>query len=154
MTHRRSLLLLPAALLLSRCGPAPKPPAVLTLVITGSPDQNPDPAGKPAPVAVRIFQLTATAKFERSDWTALTEREQATLGQDDAGSEEVVVSPGQTLTKTIQLKPNVQAVGVVVLYRDIDHAQWRADAPVADSGPTKLTLEVGKLAVTLKPAQA
>ena len=151
MTSRRSLLLLPAALVVARCAPAPKPPAVLTLVITGAADQNPDPAGKPAPVAVRLYQLTTTAKFERSDWTSLTEHEQATLGQDDAGSEEVVISPGQTLTKTIALKPGVQALGVVVLYRDIDHAQWRAEAPVASSGPTKLALNVDKLAVSLKP---
>jgi type VI secretion system protein VasD len=153
MTHRRSLLLLPAALLVARCAPPPKPPAVLTLVVTGGAEQNPDPAGKPAPVAVRLYQLTATAKFERSDWTSLTEHEQATLGQDDAGSEEVVVSPGQTLTRTVELKNGVQALGVVVLYRDIDHAQWRAVAPVATSGPTRLSLTVGKLAVTLKPAQ-
>jgi type VI secretion system protein VasD len=38
-----------------------------------------------------------------------------------------------------------------VLYRDIDNAQWRADAPVATSGPTKLKLTVAKLAITLKP---
>ena len=153
MTSRRSLLLLPAALVVARCAPPPKPPAVLTLVITGDADQNPDPAGKPAPVAVRLYQLTATAKLERSDWTSLTEHEQATLGQDDAGSEEVVISPGQTLTKTIELKNGVQALGVVVLYRDIDHAQWRAEAPVATSGPTKLALSVAKLAVSLKPMQ-
>jgi type VI secretion system protein VasD len=126
---------------------------VLTLAIAGGADQNPDPAGKPAPVAVRIYQLTATAKFERSDWTSLTEHEKDTLGQDDAGSEELVVAPGQSLSKTIELKNGVQAVGVVVLYRDIDHAQWRAVAPVATSGPTKLALTIGKLAVTLKPAQ-
>lgn len=153
MTHRRSLLLLPAAVLLARCAPAPKPPAVLTLTVNGGADQNPDPSGNAAPVAARIYQLTSTGKFERSDWTSLTEREQATLGADDAGSEEVVVSPGQSLTKTIQLKPGVQSVGVVVLFRDIDHAQWRAVAPVADSGPTKLTLNISKLAATLKPAQ-
>ncbi len=153
MTGRRSLLLLPAALLLARCAPPPPPPAVLTLVITGSGDQNPDPAGKPAPVAVRVYQLTATAKFERSDWTTLTEHEKESLGQDDAGSEEMVISPGQTLTKTIELKHGVQAIGVVVLYRDIDHAQWRAVAPVATSGPSKLGLTIGKLAATLKPLQ-
>jgi type VI secretion system protein VasD len=120
--------------------------------MTGSAGQNPDAAGKPAPVAVRIYQLTATAKFERGDVFALTEHEQATLGQDDAGSQEFVLSPSETQTKTFELKPGVQAVGVVVLYRDIDQAQWRADAPVASSGPTKLALNVGKLAITLKPA--
>ena len=62
-----------------------------------------------------------------------------------------MLSPGETQTKTFELKPGVQAVGVVVLYRDIDNAQWRADAPAATSGPTKLTLNVGKLAITLKP---
>ena len=65
-----------------------------------------------------------------------------------------MLSPGETQTKTFELKPMVQAIGVVVLYRDIDNAQWRADAPAAASGPTKLLLNVGKLAISLKPAPA
>jgi type VI secretion system protein VasD len=156
MMRRRSLLqflsVLGASLALPRCSPAPKPPPVLTLVMTGSADQNPDLSGKPSPVAVRIYQLTATAKFERGDVFALTEHEQQTLGQDDAGSQEFVLSPGESQTKTFELKPGVQSVGVVVLYRDIDNARWRATAPAATSGPTKLALTVGKLAITLKPA--
>jgi type VI secretion system protein VasD len=127
---------------------------VLTLTMIGSADQNPSLAGKPAPVAVRIYQLTATAKFERGDVFALTEHEQQTLGSDDAGSQEFVLSPGETQTKTFELKPMVQAIGIVVLYRDIDNSQWRADAPAAASGPTKLLLNVGKLAISLKPAPA
>jgi type VI secretion system protein VasD len=157
MIRRRSLLLLPALaapLALLQCAPAPKPPAVLTLTMIGSADQNPSLAGKPAPVAVRIYQLTATAKFERGDVFALTEHEQQTLGSDDAGSQEFVLSPGETQTKTFELKPMVQAIGIVVLYRDIDNSQWRADAPAAVSGPTKLLLNVGKLAISLKPAPA
>ncbi len=149
MIPRRSILALPA-LVLAHCA-GPKPPAVLTLTMIGSADQNPDAAGKAAPVAVRVYQLTQTAKFERADVFALTEHEQETLGQDDAGSQEFVLSPGETQTKTFELKSGVQAVGVIVLYRDIDNAKWRADAPVATSGPTKLALNVGKLAITLKP---
>jgi type VI secretion system protein VasD len=125
---------------------------VLTITLVGSADQNPDQSGTAKPVAVRIYQLTATAKFERADVFALTEHEQATLGQDDAGSQEFLLSPGETQTKTFELKPGVNAIGVAVMYRDIDNAQWRADAPAADSGPTKLLLNVGKLAITLKPA--
>jgi type VI secretion system protein VasD len=156
MIHRRTVLqfvpALAAPLVLLRCAPPPKPPAVLTLMLQGSTEQNPDLSSRPSPVAVRIYQLTATAKFERADVFALIEHEQQTLGQDDAGSQEFVLSPGETQTKAFELKPGVQAVGVVVLYRDIDRAQWRADAPVATSGPTKLALNVGKLAITLKPA--
>jgi type VI secretion system protein VasD len=150
MISRRSLLPLLPALALAHCS-SPKPPAVLTLTMIGSAEQNPDAAGRPAPVAVRIYQLTQTAKFERADVFALTEHEQQSLGEDNAGSQEFVLSPGETQTKTFEPKPGVQAIGVVVLYRDIDNAQWRADAAVANSGPTKLTLNVGKLAITLKP---
>jgi type VI secretion system protein VasD len=153
MIRRRWLLpamVTPIALL--RCAPPPKPPAVLTLTMIGAADQNPDLAGKPAPVAVRVYQLTATAKFERGDVFALTEHEQQALGQDDAGSQEFVLSPGETQPRTFELKPGVQAIGIVALYRDIDNSQWRAVAPVADSGPTKLVLNVGKLAISLTRA--
>jgi type VI secretion system protein VasD len=153
MILRRSLLPLVAALAMANCGgPKPKPPAVLTLTVIGSAEQNPDTDGKPQPVAVRIYQLTQTAKFERVDVFALSEHEQQALGQDSAASQEFVLSPGETQTKQFELKSGVQAIGVAVLYRDIDNAQWRANAPAADSGPTKLTLNVGKLAITLKPS--
>jgi type VI secretion system protein VasD len=153
MIPRRTMLSLLSALALLRCGPPPpKPPPVLTITMVGSADQNPDPDGAAKPVAVRIYQLSATAKFERADVFALTEHEQQTLGQDDVGSQEFLLSPGETQSKTFGLKPGVNAIGVAVLYRDIDNAQWRADAPAADSGPTKLLLNVGKLAITLKPA--
>jgi type VI secretion system protein VasD len=149
MTRRLSFAPLIAALALVHCA-SQKPPAVLTLTIVGGADQNPDVSGKAAPVAVRVYQLSETARFERGDVFALTEHEQQALGQDDAGSQEFVLSPGETQTKTFELKPGVQAVGVITLYRDIDNAQWRADAPVATSGPTRLTLNVGKLAIALK----
>jgi type VI secretion system protein VasD len=155
MIPRRSLVLLPALLAplaLMRCAPPPKPPPVLTITMVGSKDQNPDTDGTAKPVAVRIYQLAATAKFERGDVFALTEHEQQTLGQDDLGSQEFLLAPGETQTQTFGLKNGVNAIGVVVLYRDIDSSQWRADAPAADSGPTKLLLNVGKLAITLKPA--
>ena len=153
MIRRRLLLSGLSAVALANCGgPEPKPPPVLTLTLVGGADQNPDLGGKPAPVAVRIYQLTQAAKFERGDVFALTEREQQTLGQDSAGSQEFVLSPGEKQTKTFELKPGVQAVGVIVLYRDIDNAKWRADAPAATSGPTNLVLTVGRLAITLKPA--
>jgi len=151
MISRRVLLPLVPALALAHCAPGPKPPGVVTLTMIGSADQNPSTSGSPSPVAVRIYQLTQTAKFERGDVFALTEHEKQTLGEDDAASQEFVLSPGETQTKTFELKTGVQAVGVVVLYRDIDNAKWRANAPVATSGPTRLTLNVGKLAITLKP---
>ncbi len=155
MTHRRQLLLLAAASLLARCAPPQKLPAVLCLTMIGGTGQNADPTGKAAPVAIKVYQLASTAKFKHSDWIALTENEAATLGGEAAApSQQFVVAPGQTQNQTINLKNGVSAVGIIALYRDIDHAQWRASAPVTLSGPTNLTLHVGALAVTLTSATA
>jgi type VI secretion system protein VasD len=151
MTSRRALLLLPAVLLARCASPLPPPPA-LTLTIKAGPDQNPDGAGRPAPVAVRLFYLNASAKFERADVFALTERERATLGEDSAGSEEFVVRPGETRTIDRVPKTGVQILGVAVLFRDIDHATWRIMAPVAASGPTKLVLSTSGVVAKLAPS--
>lgn len=146
--NRRSLL---ALLPLAACGPTPPPPAVLDLSIAAGPDQNPDVTGRPAPVAVRVFYLAASAKFERADVFALTEREAATLGADSMGSEEFVLRPGETRAINRMPKSGVQFLGVAVLFRDIDRARWRAVAPVAASGPTKLQLATAGIRVTLAP---
>ena len=134
------------------CAPAPPPPPVLMLSVTGSADQNPNPSGAPTPVAVHLYQLAATQKFDRADVFALIEREQATLGADVLGSNEFVLVPaGKTEVKQ-DLKAGTQALGVLVMFQDIDHAQWRASAPVAPNGPTKMVLDIGRLSVSLKPA--
>jgi type VI secretion system protein VasD len=98
---------------------------------------------------VRLYYLTATAKFERADVFTLLDHEQATLGQDETGSEEFVLAPSETRTVQRELKPGVQALGVVAQFRDIDQSRWRADAGVATSGPTRLNVQIAKLAVTI-----
>ena len=148
MTIRRALLAV-VALLIGVAAAPPPPPAVLTLTIVAGADQNPDPSSRPAPVAVRLFELNGTAKFERADVFALTEHEQQTLGTDSQGSEEFVFAPGETRTITRELKKGVQFIGIAVLFRDIDRSRWRVIAPVGVSGPTKLTLRVNGLSATL-----
>jgi type VI secretion system protein VasD len=153
--HRRALLALPATLALPLalpgCASPPPPPATLELTLSGGADQNPDPAGKPASAAVRIFQLTSTAKFERADVFALIQREAATLGTDDLGSEEFVIAPGEKRLVSHELKNGTQFVGVIVLFRDIDHARWRVMSPAPATGPLKLLLTTAGIIATLVP---
>lgn len=147
---RRPLLFLPA-LALAHCA-GPKPPPAIDLAVSGGADQNPDAAGRAAPVAVKIFKLTATAKFERADVFALTEREAATLGADSAGSEEFVIAPGENRTISREMPPDVRFVGAVALFRDIDRATWRGVVPIADSGPTRLRLTLSGTTLSLAKA--
>jgi type VI secretion system protein VasD len=150
--NRRLILSCAALLALARCGaPPPPPPPVLTLTITGGLDQNPDGLGRPSPVAVRVYQLSSTAKFEQSDVFALKDREAQTLGPESQGSQEYLIAPGEKKTVTINLKPTVSAIGVAAMYRDIDHARWRAVQPANASGPTVLAANSDKLTLALKP---
>jgi type VI secretion system protein VasD len=147
------LMLVLAAPVLAGCGGSPPPPPpVLDLLVTASADINPNTDGAPRPVAVHLYQLAATQKFTNADVFALVEHEQATLGPDDLGSNEFVLKPSEKQEIKQPLKSGTMALGVVVWFHDIDNAQWRASASVAASGPTKLVLDVGKLAVSLKPA--
>ena len=73
------------------------------------------------------------------------------LGAEEAtGSMEFLISPGESKKVNVDLKPMVSAIGVAVLYRDIDHAQWRTTQPANAHGLTELTATVGRLALTLK----
>ncbi|MGG5820959.1 type VI secretion system lipoprotein TssJ [Falsiroseomonas sp. HW251] len=148
---RRASLILPLAA--ASCASPPPPPPSVTLSIQGGADQNPDPTGRPSPVALSVFYLTQTAKFERADVFALTERERDTLGQDSTGSEQFVIAPGESRSVTRELRQGVQAIGVVALFRDVDSgAQWRAVRSIAPSGSTSLTIRLARNAVTLAAA--
>lgn len=142
-------LVLTSLLALGACA-GPTPPASVTLAVQGGADQNPDASGRASPVALQVFYLKGTARFERADWTALTERERDTLGPDSGGSEQFVIGPGEARTITRELQAGVQAIGIVALFRDVDSgARWRAMQAIAPSGSTALRATLTRNAVTL-----
>lgn len=153
---KRPLLLLAmaATLALAGCGaPPPKPPATLALTIQGSTTQNPDPSGTAEPVAVRIYPLAATGKFQSADPYTLMGSATALLGADLAGpSDQTIVPPGKTVQIDRKLPPNAQALGIVVLFRAIDKAEWRLVAPLAPHAANTLNLRIEGVAAKLAPA--
>ena len=150
MIARRLLLAAPAVALVASCGPPP--PAVVDLTIKASPDLNRSQAGTPLSVAVRLYSLNDRARFSTADAYGLMDRENAVLGDERAGSQEMVVRPGETRKVTLTPKPGVRYLGVAVLFHDIDRAQWRAIAPIAASGTTRLVLAVGSSKAELEAA--
>jgi type VI secretion system protein VasD len=147
MMNRR--IALTSLVALAACA-GPTPPPSVTIAVQGAADQNPDPSGRASPVALHVFFLKGTARFERADWTALTERERDTLGPDSGGSEQFVIGPGETRTITRELQPGVQAIGIVALFRDVDTgASWRAVRSIAPSGASALRATLSRNAVTL-----
>ena len=145
---RRAVLLTPVAI--GACAAPPPPPAVLALQLIGGGNQNPDPGGTATAVAIRVFDLAATQKFERADIFALIEREKLTLGTESLGSEEFVIAPGETRPVSHPMKPGAQFVGIIAVFRDIDHAVWRATQAVAAQGTTRLEVRTDGISVKLK----
>jgi type VI secretion system protein VasD len=139
------------ALSVTACGgKAPPPPPVLGLTIVGSTTQNPDASGQGTTVAVQVYQLTATGKFQSTDVYSLISKEATVLGTDEAGaSEQFLVTPGQTLTVQRPIKPEVAAIGFAVLFRQINKSTWKLVAPVAPNGESDVTLQINGLTATL-----
>ena len=86
---------------------------------------NPGANGQAAPVRVRIFELKNAATFGRSDYFALADRAQSTLGLDLLDQDEVMVQPGQQLSIQRDLDPSTRQIGLLVGYRELDRSQWR-----------------------------
>ncbi len=149
LTRRRALAVFVAGGLSLLAACAGSSPGSVDLTITAAKDINPDPAGRPSPVVLRIYQLAGGTQFQAADFFQLFEKETPTLGPDLVGREEVTIAPGATRTLSIALKPNAQAIGIAASFRDIDKATWRAVVEVPPTKTTKLKAEVKRLQVSL-----
>ena len=150
-----TVLLVAAVSLLGGCGsgppppPPPPPPTLVELTFTAAADVNPDPSGRPSPIFVRFYQLGATETFATVDYFQLHDKDSAILGPSLLDRQELPLTPGESQTIKFTPKPGTVAIGVVAAYRDIDHAQWRAQAPVAPNKTNKLLVQLNKLALSV-----
>ena len=105
---------------------------------------NPGANGQAAPVRVRIFELKNAATFGRSDYFALADRAQSTLGLDLLDQDEVMVQPGQQLSIQRDLDPSTRQIGLLVGYRELDRAQWRTviNVPARQYTEYQISLDV------------
>ncbi len=58
----------------------PSSPPRLRPTLVVAQDVNPDRAGRPSPIVVRIYQLKEEGAFNNADYFALMDKEQETLG--------------------------------------------------------------------------
>ena len=147
--HVRTALVLGFVLIAAACGGGP-PPTVVDINFVAAADVNPDVSGRPSPIFVRVYQLGATTGFESADYFQLHDKDAALLGPSLLDRQELPLTPGASQKLSITAKPGTNAIGIVASYRDIDHAQWRGQAPVAPGKTTKLEVKLDKLAVSVK----
>jgi len=116
--------------------------ARVALHMVADPGLNPGATGIPSPVRVRLYELKNSANFMRVDYFALAERATPTLGVDLIDQDEVWFYPGEQRQLSRQLNSQTRHVGLVVAYRDIDQAQWRAVLGIASGQTNKFLINL------------
>lgn len=122
------MLLLIVNMLIAGCASGPRPllPVPLTVSIKADADINPDFRGRPSPLKVVIYELKSSAAFESADFFSLSQNDQAIMGMELLGREEVFLQPGESKTLTRKGYPGTKVIGVFAEFRDLDKSVWRA----------------------------
>ena len=130
----------------------PAPPVPANAQLSAAPDVNPDSSGRPSPVVVRMFQLRNDGELAAADFFSVWEKEKATLAQSFISREEYVLSPGEKKEFDLPLNPETHVIGVVVAYRDIRSARWRAISRAPQKKLKDLLSKEGVTVVVAKDA--
>jgi type VI secretion system protein VasD len=134
------VVLCAATVLAAGCSSAPAKPAAAKARIAASGDVNPNAAGRPSPVHVRIFQLKEDGAFMDADFWALMDKEQETLGGSLVQRLELDLMPGETREFELKIVPDARVLGLMVEYADYRNAQWR----VVAQAPNKTLMDLVK----------
>jgi len=134
---------------LGGCAGGPPPPTLINAEVVAEPGINPNAAGQPSPLVVRLYELKTTGGFEGADFFTLFDKESATLGPDLLAREELDMRPGTTRTVVRKAAPDTQYLGVVGAYRDLDKSRWRAAYPLQQGKSNPILIRLGPHAVTV-----
>ena len=134
---------------LAACASKPPAPSPITCVIETSTKLNPSYKGRPSPLLLRFYALKSAAAFNSADFIALYQHDATDLGADIAAKDEYTLAPGETRSCTRILPPDTHFVGVVGAFFDIEHATWRATAPVESGKRATVVVHVDPLGIQL-----
>ncbi|MDR3098917.1 MAG: type VI secretion system lipoprotein TssJ [Paraburkholderia sp.] len=79
---------------------------------------NPDDAGRPTSVAVRVYQLKDRKIFDGASYDDLLKNDRTILSQDLQDSMAAALNPGASASLTQAMKGDTQYVAIVAFYRN------------------------------------
>ena len=138
------------ALLIAGCAAAPKPvpQTEVTGVLQASANVNPSVSKRPSPLLVRVYELKSATAFNNADFISLYQRDQAELGVEMVGREEVTLNPGDSRPISKMSAPETRFVGVFAAYRDLDHAKWRGVLAIQPGQKQRIVITADELSIT------
>ncbi len=134
-------------------GCLPGLPTRIEANIAAAEDLNPDYKGRASPLVVRFYHLKSDLAFNNASFFALYDNDEAELGSDLLGKEEIELRPGQELVYNRNFEPETRYVGVLAGYRDIENASWRAVVEIRKYKTTEVNFDFARLKVSVGPAE-
>ncbi len=125
-------------------------PPSTDLKINVSKNVNPDTSDRPSPVVMKIFDLSSITIFDTQDFFSLYETPEKLLGTDLLKKDELELQPNSVQEYKMSLNRNTRYVGVVVAYRNIDQARWRAVIEVDPTGYDDIDVNVEAIATYMR----
>ena len=125
-------------------------PPSTDLIINVSTNVNPDTSERPSPVVMKIFELSSRTIFDTQDFFSLYDTPEKILGPDLLKKDELELQPDSVQQYKMSLNRNTRYVGVVVAYRNIDQARWRAVIEVDPTGYDDINVNVEAIATYMR----
>ena len=135
-------------LTMAGCAAKPPPPTEVTGTLQAAANVNPSASKRPSPLLVRVYELKSVTAFNNADFVSLYQRDQAELGTEMVGREEVTLTPGDSRPMNKMTAPETRFVGVFAAYRDLDHAKWRAVLAIQPGQKQRILVSAEELSIS------
>ncbi|MEK6421149.1 MAG: type VI secretion system lipoprotein TssJ [Burkholderia gladioli] len=90
---------------------------VLNVDLSARDALNPDDAGRPTSVAVRVYQLKDRKLFDGASYEDLLKHDRTVLAQDLQAGLATVVNPGGAASLSQPMRPDTKFIAIVAFYR-------------------------------------
>jgi type VI secretion system protein VasD len=134
---------------LASCGSAPPKKHSLEIRISAATDVNPDLQTRPSPIILHMLELTAIDGFNSADFFALTQDDAAALGGDVLNKTEIILTPGSSQERVLDLDQGTAYLGFVAAYRDIDTSRWRVSQAVVPGKTDWISVNLGHQQISI-----
>jgi type VI secretion system protein VasD len=144
MLSPRLLAAAAAALLASSCSLIPggeKAPAPIRLRVDPAARLNPDDGGESLPTALRVYQLSSSARASNVEMLDLLRDPKEALGDTVLATEELLLEPGVRVERTLAREKGAQALLVAGVFRRPTGQGWRQIVELPP-GPAELAFAV------------
>jgi type VI secretion system protein VasD len=118
--------------------------------LTAAAELNPDRNGRPSPVVLLMFQLSAIDAFKNADFFSLYDPAAPSIAADLLERTEMTVQPGETRPFEAEFNEEARYIGFVAAFYDIEKAEWRGFVELPDKGFVKKVFSRDKLVIQLE----